>query len=328
MGRSNGLTAVNDPRTGFKDSTHTSIYRVSKFGEVGPTVTGAARPNNGALSVGDPRLNEREGRHPGVYRIVRADEPSPCVTGTRFGSGALAIADPRTPSDKYTGDYNRVDGYGIQDWEQPSKTVRGAARIMNSASSVADPRLNTRKQRYPGTYRVEDWEGAANTVLGQTDIQCGAASIGDPRLGCSPRSGSYGVQDWNDTAATVTGAGDIHSGNSAIADPRIPEYNERCVMVIIAEDGTWHRPFTTYELAVGLQGFPRYLPDGRPFQIEGCSDAKAREYIGNAVPPDAAEGMANVILMAMVMSEHGVGFEMSWNPVWVQPNEEESVLIH
>lgn len=329
VGRSNGLTAVNDPRTGFKDSTHTSIYRVSKFGEVGPTVTGAARPNNGALSVGDPRLNEREGRHPGVYRIVRADEPSPCVTGTRFGSGALAIADPRTPSDKYTGDYNRVDGYGIQDWEQPSKTVRGAARIMNSASSVADPRLNTRKQRYPGTYRVEDWEGAANTVLGQTDIQCGAASIGDPRLGCSPRSGSYGVQDWNDTAATVTGAGDIHSGNSAIADPRIPEYNERCVMVIIAEDGTWHRPFTTYELAVGLQGFPRYLPDGRPFQIEGCSDAKAREYIGNAVPPDAAEGMANVILMAMVLSESGVSFELSWNPIWVQPeSQDDKQLIH
>lgn len=371
VGRSNGLSAVNDPRTGFKDGTHSTIYRVSKYDEVSPTVTGAARPNNGALSVGDPRLNDREGRHPGVYRIVRCDEPAPCVTGTRFGSGALAIADPRTPGDHYDGDYNRVDGYGVQDWDKTSKTVRGAARIMNSASSVADPRvngrdgarrsngytvrpwndqghtvtgedtlgsgaqsvadprLNARSQRYPGTYRVEDWNEAANTVLGQTDVQCGAASINDPRLGCKPRSGSYGVQKWDETATTVTGSGDVHSGNTAIADPRIPEYNERCVMMIISVDGTWHRPFTTYELAVGLQGFPRYLLDGRPFQIDGCSDAKAREYVGNAVPPDAAEGMANVILMAMVMSDQGVGFEMSWNPVWVQPDQaEEKVLVH
>ncbi|MFB5761140.1 DNA cytosine methyltransferase [Paenibacillus medicaginis] len=371
VGRSNGLAAVNDPRTGFKDGTHSTIYKVSSFEETSPTVTGAARPNNGALSVGDPRLKERNGRHPGVYRIVRVDEPAPCVTGTRFGSGALAIADPRTPSDHYDGDYNRTDGYGVQEWGKTAKTVRGAGRIMNSASSiadprvndregnrrsngytirpweeqahtvtgedtlgsgaqsVADPRLNSRSQRYPGTFRVESWGEAANTVLGQTDVQCGAASINDPRLGCNPRSGSYGVQDWNETATTVTGSGDVHSGNAAIADPRIPEYNERCVMLIIAEDGTWHRPFTTYELAVGLQGFPRYLPDGRPFQIEGCSDSKAREYIGNAVPPDAAKGMANVILMAMVLSEQGVSFELSWDPIWVQPeSQQEGQLLH
>lgn len=47
-------------------------------------------------------------------------------------------------------------------------------------------------------------------------------------------------------------------------------------MVILAEDGTWHRPMTTYELGA-FQGFPSHLLDGRPFQIEGCSDAKARE---------------------------------------------------
>jgi hypothetical protein len=38
-------------------------------------------------------------------------------------------------------------------------------------------------------------------------------------------------------------------------------------------------------------------------RLEGCSDAKAREYVRNAAPPDAAEGMANVMLMAMVMSK-------------------------
>lgn len=243
VGQSNGVSAIADPRTGFKDSTHRAIYRVSAWDEVGPTVTGAHRPNNGAICI-------------------------------------------------------------------------------------ADPRLAGRSQRYPGTYRVEDYNSPSNTVLGQTDIQAGALSIADPRLGCSPRSGSYGVQDWNETATTVTGSGDIHSGNAAIADPRIPAYAERCVMVIIALDGTWHRPLTTLELAA-LQGFPMQLLDGRPFQLEGCSDAKAREYIGNAVPPDAARAMANVILMAMVMSEAGITFEFGHQDIWVTPEEDRlPAMVH
>lgn len=328
VGRSNGLSAVADPRTGFKDGTHASIYRVSRFDETAPTVTGAMRPNNGALCVGDPRLKDREGRHPGVYRIIRIDETAPCVTGTRFGSGAIAIADPRTPNDYYDGDYKRADGYGVQEWDKPSKTIRGAGRIMNSASSVADPRLNARNQRYPGTFRVENWNDTSNTILGQTDVQCGALSVSDPRLDCSPRSGSYGVQRWDETAKTVIGAGDIHSGSAAVADPRIPEMNERCVMIIIAEDGTWHRPLTTFELAA-LQGFPLTMPDGRPFQLEGCSDAKAREYIGNAVPPDAAQGIGNVILLALAKSSIGIGFELSMSEVWVNPVEDKlPALVH
>ncbi|MHA7963564.1 DNA cytosine methyltransferase [Paenibacillus sp. CAU 1782] len=364
VGRSNGLSAVNDPRTGFGEGTHRAIYRVSKHDEPGPTVTGAARPNNGAACVGDPRLTERESRHGSVYRIVRTDEPAPCVTGTRFGSGAIAIADARVKTKLHP------DSYGVQDWGQPSKAVRGASRIMQSASSiadprvngrdgsrrsngyavrpwdgqaqtitgedslgsggqsVADPRLNPRSQRYPGTYRVEDWEQASNTILGQTDVQCGAPSISDPRLGCSPRSGSYGVQRWEEPATTVTGSGDVHSGSSAIADPRIPDYNERCVMVIIAEDGTWHRPLTTYELAA-LQGFPSHLPDGRPFQLVGCSDAKAREYIGNAVPPDAAQGMAESILLALSMSAEGETFMFTHQDIWVLPEDQyQTAVLH
>lgn len=281
VGRSNGLSAVGDPRTGFAAGTHRSIYRVSKHNEPGPTVTGAMRPNNGAVCVGDPRLTDRDSRHGSVYRIFRYDDPAPCVTGTRFGSGAIAVADARVKTELHP------DSYGVQDWGQPSKSVRGASRIMQSASSVADP-----------------------------------------RLGCSPRSGTYGIQRWDEPATTVTGSGDVHSGSAAVADPRIPDYDERCVMVIIAEDGTWHRPLTTYELAA-LQGFPSHLPDGRPFQLEGCSDAKAREYIGNAVPADAAEGMANTILLALAMADAGVTFEFSFRDVWVRPEEEKvPAMVH
>src|SRR5690606_18654591 len=108
----------------------------------------------------------------------------------------------------------------------------------------------------------------------------------------------------------------------------IPADDERGAWVIIAEDGTWHRPLTTYELAM-LQGFPTHLPDGRPFQLVDCSDAKAREYIGNAVPPPAAEAMGNVILIAIAQAEAGITYELSWNDVWVLPAEEREIqLVH
>lgn len=80
-----------------------------------------------------------------------------------------------------------------------------------------------------------------------------------------------------------------------------------------------------------LQSFPTHLPDGRPFQLVGCKDAKAREYIGNAVPRDSAEEMGNVILMATAKAEDKIGFELSWNPVWVSPEAEEErmpVIMH
>ncbi|WP_019420162.1 DNA cytosine methyltransferase [Paenibacillus sp. OSY-SE] len=274
-GRSNGAAAISDPRFGFKDRTHAAIYRVSRFDEPGPTVTGAHRPNNGAISISDPRLTNREGRHPGVYRIVRMDETAPCITGTRFGSGALA---------------------------------------------VSDPRLSNLQQRYTDKYRMQDWDSPAATVTGVTDVQSGAQLVADIRLGCSPRSGSYGVQQWDEPAKTVTGSGDIHSGATAVADPRFPADTERGVFIIIAEDGTWHRPLTTFELAM-IQTFPQFLPDGRPFQLEGCSDAKAREYIGNAVPPDAAEAMGNVILLAAAQAEAQDTFMLTWEAVWVSPEE-------
>ncbi|MFC5528419.1 DNA cytosine methyltransferase [Cohnella yongneupensis] len=363
-GRSNGATAVSDPRFGFGDGTHQAIYRVSRHDEPGPTVTGAHRPNNGAICVSDPRLNEREGRHPGVYRVVRSEETAPCITGTRFGSGALAVSDARLGDKaKFNHAYKvsewdevggtvasgggpsngghvvadpRVntklhpDSYGVQDWDKTSKSIRSASRIMQSASSISDPRLSDLPKRYTDKYRMQSMEEPAATVTGVTDVQSGAQLVADVRLGCSPRSGSYGVQAWDDVGKTVTGSGDIHSGAFAVADPRpFPEDKDRGVWTIISEDGTVHRPLTTYELAM-LQGFPTHLPDGRPFQLEGCSDAKAREYIGNAVPPPSAQAMGNEILLAAAQAEVGESFSLSWNEVWVAPiiDELAEAVLH
>ncbi len=160
-------------------------------------------------------------------------------------------------------------------------------------------------------------------------MQNGAQLIADPYVKGSPRAGTLGVQEWDTPGKTVIGSADVHASAAAVADPRpIPEEDERGVWIIRALDGTWHRPLTTYELAM-LQSFPRYLPDGRPFQLEGCSDAKAREYIGNAVPRDAAEHMGNVILLAAAEAEAGIEFTLSWNAVWVAPEaEQQPALVH
>jgi site-specific DNA-cytosine methylase len=276
VGRSNGVQALSDPRTGFKNGTHASIYRVTKWEEAGPTATGAHRPNNGAITISDPRLQAQDGKHASAYQVVKVDETAPTVTGTRFGSGAIAISDPR---------------------------------------------ISDRPGRYTDKYRMQSTTKPAATVTGVTDVQQGAQLIADPRMKCTPRSGTMGVQGWEETAKTVIASGDIHASAAAVADPRIPGDREGGTWMIIAEDGTWHRPLTTYELAM-LQGFETHLPDGRPFQLMECNDAKAREYIGNAVPVPAAAAMGNVILIAMANAEAGVTFEMSWQDVWVMPEEE------
>jgi len=277
---------VHEPRGG--------AYAVEDWEKPARTVTGTAGPgrSNGAAAVSDPRFGFGDGTHQSIYRISKHDEPGPTVTET-------------------------------------SKSIRAASRIMQSASSISDPRLSDNPKRYTDKYRMQSMDDPAATVTGVTDVQSGAQLVADVRLGCSPRSGSYGVQAWDEPGKTVVGAGDIHSGTCAIADPRpFLADNERGVWTIIAPDGTVHRPLTTFENAM-LQGFPHYLPNGHPFQLEGCSDAKAREYIGNAVPPPSAQAMGNEILLAAAQAEVGKSFTLSWNEVWVAPIIDElPVMVH
>ncbi|MNB95458.1 C-5 cytosine-specific DNA methylase [compost metagenome] len=358
-GRSNGVTAVSDPRLQINGNGKTNLFRMQNYEESATCVTGAIGPNQGAGCIADPRLQERAGRHPAAYRVVRADEAAPCVTGTRFGSGAIAIADPMVKTTLHP------DSYGVQEWDATAKTVRSANRIMQAAGSIADPRIPARPGRYTDKFRMQATDEPAATVTGVTDVQSGAQLIADPKVNKSFHNGTYKVSDWSEASPTVTtgsvsagsgkvisdpriksapradtmgvqawdhygktitGSMDVHAGAAAIADPRIPEDSEAGVWVIIAQDGTWHRPLTTYELAM-LQSFPSHLPDGRPFQLEGCSDAKAREYIGNAVPRDAEEEMGDVILLAGAEAEAGIGFTLSLNPVWVSPDEEEHSAV-
>lgn len=263
-GRSNGVTAVSDPRLNINSNGKTNLFRIQATDHAAVCVTGAAGPNQGATCIADQSFTDRAGRHPSVFRIVDVNEPSPCVTGTRFGSGAIAIADP----------------------------IRGRAE----SKLKTDIRISDRPGRYTDKFRMQAHDKPAATVTGVTDVQAGAQLLADPSL---------------------------QAANLSDSD-EIPKDNDRGVWIIISQDGKWHRPLTTYELAM-LQSFPPFLPDGRPFQLEGCNDVKAREYIGNAVPCDSAEQMGNVILMAAAEAEAGITFSLSWDTVWVAPPVELTI---
>jgi site-specific DNA-cytosine methylase len=287
---------------------------VGEWDQPSGAVTGAAGfgRSNGTQAVADPRLT-LENMFPSGYGVQEWDKPAQTIRAAgRIMNAPVSIADPRTGFKE--GTHGAI--YRVLRFDEPANTVTGAARPNNGAPCIADPRLGVAKG-YTNKRQVLDWEGPASTVTGTPDIQSGAQSIADPRLGCAPRSGTLGVQRWDEPAKTVIGSGDIQAGAAAVADPRIPDDAERGVWVIIAEDRTWHRPLTTYELAM-LQGFPTHLTDGTPFELVGNNDAKWRERIGNAVPPAAAQAIAETMLRSLLAAQDGTWL-MAAEEIWVKP---------
>ena len=115
-------------------------------------------------------------------------------------------------------------------------------------------------------------------------------------------------------------------GGGARADPRppsaidartietLPQPTDRLVAVIRALDDTWHRPFTTLELAA-LQGL---IDVDERFELDGRSDSAWRERIGNAVPPPAAAAIASVIGQTLLLAWSGETFVLGSTPIWVR----------
>jgi len=257
-----------------------------------------------------------------IYQVIPWEGAASTVTGShRPNNGAISVADPRL-------DYTpRAGTFRVVKWGEPAPTVTGStgAGRSNGISGIADPRVNG---GFSNKYQLLKWDEAASTVTGTADIQSGAQSVADPRLTCKPRSGSYGVMSWDKPAKTVIGAGDIHAGATAIADPRMP--GDRDILdpppVIVALDGTWHRPLTTLELAV-LQSLKPVMPDGSPLRLAGNSDARWRERIGNMVPVQAAEAIAEEILISFLASEAKEEFRLTASGIWVRDEWESTQPI-
>lgn len=95
----------------------------------------------------------------------------------------------------------------------------------------------------------------------------------------------------------------------------MPAANHRLTCVIRSLDGTWHRPFTTLEMAA-LQSL---VDPEEMLELDGLSDQAWRERIGNAVPPKAAEAIAGVMAQTILLAKQGETFLLSHMPVWVRP---------
>ena len=156
---------------------------------------------------------------------------------------------------------------------------------------VADPRTDERRS---GALGVMAWQDASGTVAGESLPSNGAFAVADPRPGIDRTKGDdwyggghFGVLPWRASSGAVSAAAGYDNGVWSVADPRLPEQSDRLVAVIRSLDGTWHRPFSTLELAA-LQSL---VDPEEHLELEGMSDSAWRERIGNAVPPDAAQAM-------------------------------------
>jgi len=229
-------------------------------------------------------------------------------------NGAFSVADPRAKAGAL-----QYQQYGVRRWDETSGAVIGVKSPGQGTFSVADPR---RPGEGFGKYLVTPYQSAAGTVISGSTTGQGAFAVQDPRPGMKRTKGDayltgghYGVVDWNSQCGAVSASAKQDNGRWSVADPRMPEANERLTCVIESLDGTWHRPFTTLELAA-LQSL---VEPEEQFELDGLSDQAWRERIGNAVPPAAAEAIAHVMGTTLLLAEAGETFMLSSMPIWVQP---------
>lgn len=256
------------------------------------------------------------------------------------------VVPPRAP-------HNQV--MGVRQWNGQTGTVTGASRPHNGAFSVADPRYGIRDRR--STLGVRQWDGQTGTVTGESRPTNGAFSVGDPRelplladaryfeivarngVGAEdPRPkggrggrGKYRITRMDEASGTVISSSTTGEGAYAVADGRLPNLpqdgpgalpdgNDSLTAIIIARDGTWHRPFTTLDLAC-LQSIidPDMVMAGTSGLLLGRSQEDLRVWIGNGVPSASAKGMADTIGEVLLMADTGMTFQLSSRDIWCKP---------
>lgn len=304
-----GAFSIADPRFDSKGNDYKQ-YGVGRWTEETGAVINVKSPGHGGFCVADPRCARVLFNH--AYRVARFDCEAPAIAGPG-GAGGMAVADPRPPAGPL------FSKYAVSRWAGRTGTVIGGDD--QGAYAVADPRPAWENRR--NNLHVGGWEVHAHTLIaGGKGVQGGWLSVADPRPNMDRSKGyvtggHYGVVPWDGTAYAVTGSGQHDNGHNNVADVRLPAPNDKLQCLIIAEDGTWHRPFTTLECAALQSLFD--IDEYRDFALTGGSDGQIREWIGNAIPSDAAEAMAEVFGHALLLAGSGETFILSNAPIWVQP---------
>ncbi|HGN0631527.1 DNA cytosine methyltransferase [Pseudomonas aeruginosa] len=234
-------------------------------------------------------------------------------------NGAFSVADPRY---RQASNWNHGQQFGVIRWAESAPTIPGQTMPGQGTFSVADPRPNW--NRHSGNYRVIRYDQPAGTIIaggkGGQGGQGGQQSVADPRILHRGKGdnyltgGHYGVIGFNQHSGAIAASSRYDSGRFSVADPRIPAANERLTCIIRSLDGTWHRPFTTLEKAA-LQSL---VEPEEYLVLDGMSDKDWSERIGNAVPPHAAESIADVMGTTLLLAEQGETFRLSNTPIWVR----------
>ncbi|HGM4498223.1 TPA: DNA cytosine methyltransferase [Pseudomonas aeruginosa] len=310
-GPTNGAFSVADPRAPA-NALQYQQYGVRRWTDTSGAIIGVKSPGQGTYSVADPR-----GQSFGKYPVTDWDGPSGTViAASTTGQGDFAVADPR-PSVAW-----HKNVFRVVSMDQHAGTVTTGHGPSSGGQAVADPRYSN---WHPGAssrkLNVVPWEGTAGTVTGSQQVASGALSIADPRVLDRTKGdayltgGHYGVVGFDQSAGAVSASARHDNGRWSVADPRMPAANDRLTCIIQSLDGTWHRPFTTLELAA-LQSL---VDPEEQLILDGLSDSDWRERIGNAVPPAAAEAIAGVMGTTLLLAEQGETFMLSNTPIWVRP---------
>ena len=266
--------------------------------------------------------------HGGYMGVHRWHESVGTVRGRSHPlNGAFSVADPRFHGSAEYGQY------GVRGWEETMGAVSGQSAPGGGRYSVADPRPGYKGATHHNIYRVVSWDHASKTIVRAAHVAGGALAVADPRTGLDRGPGDhyltaahYGVVPWGEACGAVSAAAGHDNGKWSVADPRasafgseneakLPAPDDKLVAIIRALDGTWHRPFTTLELAA-LQGL---LDPEEHLELEGLSDSAWRERIGNAVPPPAAQAIAGVMGKTLLLAWAGETFVLDAAPIWVRP---------
>lgn len=319
-GPTNGRFSIADPRPQQANQSF-GQYGVRDWAEAAGTVTGQAAPGGGPNSVADPRLGRTA--YCNIYRVVAFADPAGSITSSRD----VAVADPRAMT-AFAG----AGKYRVTAYAEPAGTVIAGSTTGQGAFCVADPRPTHGPNAHHNKMKVVDADSPAPTITGSDRVGSGALSVADPRPLCLnaegregyATQGHYGVAAWDEPTGAIPAYAKHDRGKWSIADPRdqvpeplptLPSPTDRMVARIISLDGTWHRPFTTLELAA-LQSL---FDPGEVFDLEGGSDQLKREWIGNAVPSAAARGMAETIGETLLLANMGETFTLSSREIWVKP---------
>lgn len=304
-------------------TVHRGMLGVNQWTEPMGTVTSRGMPNNGNFSIADPRFDPSAKWNDGQALGVRDwSEPTGAIAGQQGAlQGAYSVADPR-----HTGPAKHSNEFRIVPWDRAAQSVTSAH---GTGQAVADPRAASGFMG-KGKYRMTGFEEAAGSVIAASTTGQGAFAVADPRPNLARGKGDhyltgghYGVVPWDRPSYSVAASACLDNGHWSVGDPRpMPVADDKLVCRITSLDNTWHRPFTTLELAALQSLFDPedwFSPEGGYFTLAGNSDQRWRETIGNAVPCAAATAIAEVMGETLLLAWAGETFQLSAKPIWVQP---------